>query len=475
MHPLPTEPSARMTDALNQALDRKADGKPASQWFDRRVRGHMEALAALSSRPLPPPQAKGVLQQQLAQPAERQRVIYVHVPFCKRICTFCGFFRKPSGHADLDAYTQAADHQFQQVAGSQWVQSGPAFRAVYFGGGTPTALAPEQLVTLIQTLRNQYPLAEDCEITVECRFDGLSEAYLQQLRDAGVNRLSFGVQSFNTAVRQGVGRLAQREQVFETLNHAHRLGFAGMSVDLIYNLPDQTAETWTEDFADLAQTPATACSTYALIPMRGSTLVKQLEAGRTAPLGDVTYEYQLFQIAHRALSRRSNWQRYSFQHFGDAQRERSVYNHVRAGGMDTLGLGCGAGGQIGNLSYMNLMDVEGYTRAHLEGQDAGVMAFLQNPRLPDLNHVHALVEGQGIARRAMLETLPHFEPTVDRLIELGLVREHGGQLTLTPEGCFWGYNITAMLVESIAATLPGPQEAMPHPHASHHHEMAQNN
>lgn len=452
MHPHGT-PKPRLTDAMDEAQRRCDAGMPPAQWFDRKVRGHMEACAGLPSRPLPPPQADAAIDDRLSQPATRRRTIYVHVPFCKRICSFCAFFRQPAGTSDLEAYTQAVAAQIDTTAQTTWAQQGPPFGAVYFGGGTPTALDPMQLARLVTAIRNHYPLADDCEFTVECRFDGLDEAYLKRLHDAGVNRLSFGVQSFDTTVRRGVGRIAGRDQVVETICLASRLGFDQISADLIYNLPDQTNGSWAEDIMTLIQTPATAASVYALIPMRGSALVKQIEAGRKQPLGDCLREYDMFTAEFDALLQRPGWRRLSFHHFGDAQYERSIYNQVRSGGMDTLGLGCGGGGQLGNLSYMNAMDVQQYVDAWSNGCRPPAMAFEQPQRVTELGSVYRLTESDGIARAQLNELLPTASSTIDRLIALGLVEDSNGQLDLTRDGCFWGYNVTALMTEAIAHDL----------------------
>ncbi|QNN23737.1 radical SAM protein [Planctomycetales bacterium ZRK34] len=469
MHPHPQAPPID-DDTLAEAARRRDAGRPVWQWFDRRIRGHMEANAGLPSQSAPPPRAGAWLEQRLTEASCKPRVMYVHVPFCKRICSFCAFFRKATASADLRAYTDALLKQIDRYAETRWTRSGPPFSAVYFGGGTPTALPADQLAQLIGAIRDRYPLRSDCEITVECRFDGLDEAYLDTLRSAGATRLSFGVQSFNTAVRQGVGRLADRQRVFDTLTTAGRMGFDSITVDLIYNLPGQTERSWFNDIIDLALTPATAASCYALIPMKGSALVKQIKLGRVESLGDVQHEYQLMRTAHELMGMRHGWRRFSFHHFGHADRERGVYNQTRSGGMDTLGFGSGGGGQIGDLSYMNPMNIEGFIEAQQAGHDSGVMASRQPAAARRFNRAYQLVEGDGIMRGELLNILPSFERSIDRLLNLELINEHHGRLSLTTDGCFWGYNLAALITGAIADALSADDapsvSSMRHPHAS---------
>lgn len=449
MHP-GSPPSPRWIDALDQAVQRHAAEQPPWTWFDQRVRGHMAAHASIPSEPLDTQQGMDVLHEQCAQPTSRRRVIYLHVPFCKHICSFCAFFRKASTHADLEAYTQAALRHIEQFAATTWSQQGPPFEAVYFGGGTPTALSADQLVRLVAAVTHAYPLADDCEITVECRFDGLDRAYLRALQQAGVNRLSFGVQSFDTALRRSVGRITDSTQIMQCLSDAADLGFQQINVDLIYNLPGQSLESWAADMRTLQNCPATAASIYTLIPMRGSALVKQIEAGQASPLGDAQWQYKLFALAHDTLSHRPDWQGYSFHHFGDQTCERSVYNQTRAGAMDTLGIGCGAGGQIGSLAYMNPMNVQQYVDALHSDALPQVMAMRQPQAVATHAAAWALTESGSMTIETLLEALPAFESTLLKLLALGLVIRDRSTLRLSRDGCFWGYNIAAMISETIA-------------------------
>ncbi len=457
----------RVKDALSEAQRRRDAGLPAWGWFDRKVRGHMEARHGLPSTSIAPESMEAVLADRLNQPSARPRTIYVHVPFCTRICTFCSFFRHPKGRSDLQAYTHAVANQIEQMSLTRWAREGPPFAAVYFGGGSPTALEPGQLTRLISAIRERYRLAPDCEFTVECRLDGMDEQYLLHLRDAGVNRLSFGVQSFDTAVRRSVGRIADREQVLETITMAARLGFQQISIDLIYNLPDQPRSSWADDIRTLIGTPATATSVYALIPMQGSALVRQIEAGRRKPLGDCEREYEMFTHSYDELMDRPDWQRFSFHHFGDCRAERSVYNRVRMGTMDTLALGCGAGGRLGTVSYMNAMDVMHYIEAMTHGREAALMVSDQPQDLLDLFAAYQLSECEGVDGAALSAVLPTSAELIERLICLGLVEEQHGRLILTRDGCFWGYNITKVITECIVEHVSPDYQPPTAPHRLH--------
>lgn len=477
---------------VDEALLRRQQGQPVWRWFDHKVRGHMEARQFQGMRPMMPPLGGQAVGSYLETPADqRERVLYVHIPFCRRICSFCAFIRQPSGGMDLAAYGQGLMKQLRRWAGKPWVQSGPAFKAVYFGGGTPTVLPAGLLAELVQCIGEHYPLARDAEITIEARFDGVDADYLQTIRAAGVNRVSFGVQSFDSEVRQSVGRIADQKQVLQLLDDAGRIGFDNISLDLIYNLPGQSLESWQQDMERLPATPATACSVYALIPMPGSALVKNIASGSSPSLGDLEHEYELWACASQAMRQRQGWRRFGFQHHGDAARETSIYNHARAGGMDVLGMGCGAGGMLGRISYMNPMKVPQYLAEQETQEDQGLMAFQSPAEVHARSPVYQMIEGDGIDQAQVLEWLPDSRPWLEKLAELALVEECEGKLRLTETGCFWAYNLMAFLTGEINRLLPasldqgaGPSHRMPgitgqphglphgHPH-SHPHGQPQ--
>lgn len=463
-------PTAAASDPLAPlvlARERQAAGVPVWAWFDRKLRGHMEATGALGGRRIPPETTAEHLLQVFEKPAQRSRVIYVHIPYCSRICSFCSFFRQPLGSADLEAYVQAVLTQIARIATAPWVRHGPAFEAIYFGGGTPTVLAPRQLGRLLGALQRALPIATEAEITCECRCADVTPEGLRELHAAGFNRLSFGVQSFDTAVRRAVGRIATGAQIRERLDQAAGQGFANVSVDLIYNLPGQTLAHWEADLQHAMAAPITGVSAYALIPMRGSQLVRQIAAGRAQPLGDLAHEYALWQRACAVLASRPDWRRLSFQHFGQIARERNRYNAVRSGQSDILGLGAGAGGQVGETMIINPMDIAAYL-AHQQPPTipdpepvlaayAGAMLFEGHEQHRPGRQANRLVEGPGLSRRQLLAALPGFDATLAELLALDLVRaDASDHLTLSSDGCFWGYNLTALLTGAILAQAPAP-------------------
>lgn len=135
----------------------------------------------------------------------RKRLVYLHIPFCATHCTFCGFYQNRFNEDACAHYTDALIREIEMEADSVLHQSAP-IHAVYFGGGTPSALSAHDLARIITTLREKLPLAPDCEITIEGRVLNFDAERIDACLDAGANRFSIGIQSFNSKIRKKMAR-----------------------------------------------------------------------------------------------------------------------------------------------------------------------------------------------------------------------------------------------------------------------------
>ena len=200
-----------------------------------------------------------------------QAGIYLHVPFCARKCLYCDFYSRPFRAQEAAAYVGAAQRQLALLDGA------PA-DSVYFGGGTPSLLSAAQIAALLGTAAQSAQLAPDCEVTLEMNPATCSDAKLRELRAAGVNRLSIGVQSTDDAVLRVIGRLHDRKQALETIESARAAGFTNLSADLMLGLPLDTRETMLRSIDELAVLPLTHISAYILKIMDGTPFAQALPA-----------------------------------------------------------------------------------------------------------------------------------------------------------------------------------------------------
>ena len=152
----------------------------------------------------------------MSTPRIGKTAAYIHVPFCETHCLYCGFYTKAYGPEESARYTDALLRELALWRDTPMVRSGPV-HCVYIGGGTPTSLEADDLRRLLRGIREALPLANDCEITVEGRIHNFGPDKMDTCLEAGANRFSLGVQTFDTALRRSMARKASREDVFSAL------------------------------------------------------------------------------------------------------------------------------------------------------------------------------------------------------------------------------------------------------------------
>ena len=198
-------------------------------------------------------------------------MIYIHVPFCHRKCTYCAFYSKPVGTQRVaSAYVDALLEEMRQRCHEQ----AHPIRTVYFGGGTPSILPLSELERIVKALRECFDLSQVEEVTLEANPEDLTVDYLQGLKTLGlVNRLSIGIQSLDDSMLRLIGRRHTAAQALTAVENAHAAGFHNLSVDFIYGLPG---------YPEIPEIPecVTHVSAYALSVEPGTALAVQVEQGR---------------------------------------------------------------------------------------------------------------------------------------------------------------------------------------------------
>jgi oxygen-independent coproporphyrinogen III oxidase len=210
--------------------------------------------------------------------------LYLSVPFCRTKCTYCNFASDVFSRAVFERYLDrvCADiHTTPESAGQMGARLERDADSVYLGGGTPTILDSHQLERLFVTVRQNFRLLPETEITVECAPGTLTPAVVETLLRCGVNRVSLGVQSFVDREAASVGRLHKRETVLDDIVRLRRAGISNINVDLIAGLPHQTAESWKESLESVIALGVPHVSVYMLEVDEDSRLGRELIAGGT--------------------------------------------------------------------------------------------------------------------------------------------------------------------------------------------------
>ena len=217
--------------------------------------------------------------------------IYIHIPFCKSKCGYCGFYSLPSLKLK-ERFLEALKEEM--VTRKRYLKS-ETVNTIYFGGGTPSLLTVSEIDDLLHLINTHYPLAENPEITLEANPDTLSLDYLQALHKNGVNRLSIGIQSFFDDDLKYLGRKHNASHARQCLDWAKQAGFINISIDLIYGLPTSDAEQWNNNLDIFFGYGLPHLSAYALTLEPNSILTKQIELGKAQPINeeDALRDYEI--------------------------------------------------------------------------------------------------------------------------------------------------------------------------------------
>lgn len=260
--------------------------------------------------------------------------VYIHVPFCKHRCHYCDF-NTYEGHEDQHGpYVDALVAEIMRWSGD----SRPA-TSVFFGGGTPTLLSAEQLGRILDAVRVRVRLAPDAEVTVEANPETVDAPYLRDLREAGFNRISIGIQSLVPKVLLGLGRTHPPEVALSAIDAATEAGFEDINADLIYGSPWESDGDWERSLTGVLEKNVQHVSAYALTVEEGTPLATLVRTGRVP---DVDPDVQAYRhaVADQLLGA-AGFERYEVSNWarpGRASRHNVLY--WCAG--DYLGFGAGA-------------------------------------------------------------------------------------------------------------------------------------
>ena len=204
--------------------------------------------------------------------------IYVHIPFCRAKCSYCAFVSQVCDPSVQHSYVAALCREIAAAGGDFSVP----VDTVFFGGGTPTLLPATDLARILQALRTTFSLTDDAEISLEANPGTVDADSLKALRQAGFNRLSLGVQSFDDQVLRGIGRIHQAAEAVQAVGLARSAGFENISMDLMFGLPRQSVDSWRETLARAVSLEPDHISAYGLKLEEETPLAALVASGQAA-------------------------------------------------------------------------------------------------------------------------------------------------------------------------------------------------
>ncbi|MFH1702190.1 MAG: radical SAM family heme chaperone HemW [Nitrospirota bacterium] len=285
--------------------------------------------------------------------------IYIHIPFCIKKCIYCDFFSVPYDESTAYAYASALCKEL--FLKKHLVEK---LKSVYIGGGTPSLLPEECFRQIFSCLKDNYKLSPGTEVTVEANPGTLSESKIYLLLCLGVNRLSIGVQSFNNEELKVLGRIHTSEEALRSIELIGKAGLRNFSIDLIYGIPAQSFNSWSESLSKAAECSPAHISTYELTPEKGTVLFDLINNPPLRPVSNLIMppEDSILEMYNYTIDSMAN----------------NGYEHYEISNFAKLGFQC-----IHNLNYWN--------KGEYIGAGAGAHSFINGLRSRNVEDIHTYI------------------------------------------------------------------------------------
>lgn len=371
--------------------------------------------------------------------------LYIHTPFCVRKCAYCDFLSFAGKEACMVRYGEALIRDVRNRGGILPQSGNVTVSSVYIGGGTPSLMPEGFYVKLFGEIRKNYSLTSDAEITIECNPGTVTPARLSEYRCAGINRISFGMQSADDGELKLLGRIHTWKDCVETVRMAREAGFDNVSIDLMMNLPGQTKEQFSETIAKALELKPEHISSYSLIIEEGTPFYGRY-TDHPELLPDEDAAAETYENAVRLLAE-AGYRQYEISNFAKPGREcRHNIGYWRRA--EYLGIGIGAASLIGDRRYRVMPDLENYlvelsyepteTLTKRDIRNETVMLGLRmndGVSISELSEAFGSEYAAGIARK------------MDAFAAQGLARKDGDRYGLTVHGMLVSNAVIAELLE----------------------------
>ncbi|WP_223067249.1 radical SAM family heme chaperone HemW [Paenibacillus caui] len=290
------------------------------------------------------------------------KAVYIHIPFCTNKCFYCDFNSYVLKDQPVMEYLKALDREMELTA-----QETPPERidTIFVGGGTPTVLTPAEMGFFLSSVKKHFPnWAPDIEFTMEANPGTTDLEKLAVMKAGGVNRVSFGVQSFQNSLLSGIGRIHNTDDVYRSLENARKAGLYNLSIDLMFGLPNQTVEMLDESITKALELGLPHYSIYSL-KVEENTLFHTLYQKNQLPLPNEEDELQMYLLLMSRM-KAAGYEQYEISNFAKPGYE-SRHNMTYWRNEDYYGLGAGAHGYVGRRRHMNVKGVTPYNEATAKG------------------------------------------------------------------------------------------------------------
>jgi oxygen-independent coproporphyrinogen-3 oxidase len=370
--------------------------------------------------------------------------LYFHIPFCKKKCPYCHFFVLKENETQKDLLMAGLFKEFKLHKIDPTLE----VISIYFGGGTPSLMGPVRIKRILEFVSHQITISDQCEITLEVNPSDVTQEDAIGFYEAGINRVSIGVQSFDDESLKIIGREHKAKDAVDTIHYFHQAGICNISIDLMYDRPYQELKTWEKELSCIKNLPITHLSLYNMTIEEGSAY-KRLEKKILKTMPDEELSLKLYQQAIDSF-KEMGFDRYEISAFCK-NNKRSIHNLGYWQGRDFYGLGPSSFSLVNKKRFQNVSSLKKY------------LDFLSNDTLPvcfeeKLDPIASLKEHLCIALRVkegvfiadfekQFQKLPKETLlAIDKLQNEGLLSQKDGFVCLTEKGMLFFNEVGASLI-----------------------------
>ncbi|MBK9313963.1 MAG: radical SAM family heme chaperone HemW [Acidobacteria bacterium] len=373
--------------------------------------------------------------------------IYLHIPFCATRCHYCNF---ATGGYESDIARRYVAALIEEIGRTRFEE--PSMRSVdtiYLGGGTPTTLSIDQLAAILDACRKTFDVTTDAEITCEANPGSIDLDYLKDLQTAGINRLSFGVQSFDDGELQMIGRTHSSEEAREAVRLARQARFQNLSIDLIAGLPEQTMDTWQRNLDEAFALEPDHISVYMLELYKDAPLLHRVERGELRAIDEELTVEMYFALKDEAEKR--GFDHYEISNWALPGSE-SRHNLKYWTGAPYMAYGVSAAGYDAISRWSNTRNIHEY----LDKIESGQSAVMENISLDDDDkqsesiflklRLKGGVDLNEHRLRFGVDVRSRYREEIDRLLDAGLIEFDGDRMRISRKGLVLANEVFAEFV-----------------------------
>lgn len=357
--------------------------------------------------------------------------IYIHIPFCKQKCTYCDFHFSTTFHSYRDRMIASICRELELQ--KDYLKNQP-IETIYFGGGTPSILKMEELNQILKTIGDHFNTVKFQEITLEANPDDITEESITSWKNAGINRLSIGLQSFKESDLQWMNRAHSVQEAFNCVDLAVKNGIDIITVDLIYGLPGLTNEEWIRHIETVVKMGVKHISAYCLTVEEGTALDKFVQKGKIIPASE-QHQAEQFLLLVETLEK-NGFHQYEISNFCK-QGFESRHNSSYWKGIHYLGIGPSAHSYNGHSRSWNIRNNHSYMNAienltpWFETEELSKTDVYNELLLTGLRTVYGVNLNQ---LNEILTLNPDFHAQINQLCSKGLMEKENSSIRLTKTG-----------------------------------------